>query len=182
MTVSTNFHFRKATPGDADTITRIIAESVNGISRDDYNDAQLQAALGSAFGLDSELIRDQTYFVVEDHNTMIACGGWSKRKTLFGSDKQPGREAELLNSETESARIRAFFILPSYARKGIGSALLTLCEEDARQHGFRSAALMATIPGHRLYKARGYIGDSQTEHELPGKIVIQFIPMTKALA
>lgn len=179
---SSSFYFRKATLEDADAIRKIIVASVEGLSRGDYNEAQIRAALGSAFGLDSELVRDGTYFVVEDQGEIVACGGWSKRKTLFGGDQQVGRQSELLDPAIDSARIRAFFVRPEWARLGIGRKLLEVCEAEAVLHGFGSSQLMATLPGHRLYKACGYLGDERVETVLPGNITIAFIPMTKKLA
>jgi GNAT superfamily N-acetyltransferase len=180
----TPFHFRPATAADAEAIRTIIVASVEGLSRGDYNERQIEAALGSAFGLDTELVRDGTYYVVEDgaDGELVACGGWSKRKTLFGGDAQAGRQSELLDPTQDSARIRAFFVRPEWARKGVGRALLELCEAEAQRHGFRSTQLMATLPGHRLYKACGYVGDERVATPLPGNIDIEFIPMRKILA
>ncbi|MBV8665671.1 MAG: GNAT family N-acetyltransferase [Burkholderiaceae bacterium] len=177
----TELRYRKATLADAEAIRNIIVASVEGLSRGDYDERQIQAALGSAFGLDSELVRDGTYFVVEDGSEPVACGGWSKRKTLFGGDQQAGRQSELLDPAADSARVRAFFVRPEWARRGIGRTLLELCEAEARQHGFHSTQLMATLPGHRLYKACGYIGDERVDTPLPGEVVIEFIPMRKNL-
>lgn len=176
-----SLHFRTATLSDAEAIRTIIVASVEGLSRGDYDEAQIQAALGSAFGLDSELVRDGTYFVVEDGEQLVACGGWSKRKTLFGGDAQAGRQSELLDPTVDSARIRAFFVRPEWARRGIGRALLELCETEAKRHGFRSTQLMATLPGHRLYKACGYVGEERVATPLPGGVTIDFIPMKKVL-
>lgn len=162
-------------------LERLICESVRGLSRSDYTVAQIEAALGTAFGLDRELIRDETYFVAEAANEIVGCGGWSRRKTLFGSDQQPGRQSELLDPARDSARIRAFFVRPDWARHGIGSAIVERCEAEALAHGFGSTELVATLPGHRLYRALGYIGDERMEYLLPGGVVIEFIPMRKDL-
>jgi GNAT superfamily N-acetyltransferase len=103
-------------------------------------------------GVDTELIQDGTYFVVEDKDAdLVGCGGWSRRKTLFGSDKQLGRESEVLDPSRNSARIRAFFVRPDWARRGIGRELLLKCEHEARRDGFRSASLVATLTGQRFY-------------------------------
>jgi GNAT superfamily N-acetyltransferase len=177
----TAFSLRKATLDDRPALEELIAESARGLSRGHYTDAQVEAALGSAFGVDSELILDGTYFVAEAEGRIVGCGGWSRRATLFGSDAQPGRRSDLLDPARDSARIRAFFVHPGWARRGIGRAILERCEEEARAHGFRAAELLATLPGHRLYRVLGYEGDERVAHELPGGVAIDFIPMRKAL-
>ncbi len=176
------FSLRKATLDDRPALERLIAESARGLSRPDYTDAQVEAALGSAFGVDSELIADGTYLVAEGEGRIVGCGGWSFRRTLFGSDTQAGRRSDLLDPACDSARIRAFFIHPEWARRGIGRAILERCEAEACSHGFRSAELMATLPGVRFYRALGYTGEKRVEHPLRGGIAIEFVPMRKELA
>jgi GNAT superfamily N-acetyltransferase len=177
-----SFTLRKASLEDRPALEELIAESARGLSRGHYTDAQVEAALGSAFGVDSELIRDGTYFVAEAEGEIVGCGGWSRRATLFGSDAQPGRRSDLLDPSRDSARIRAFFVHPDRARRGIGRAILERCEAEARAHGFRSAELLATLPGHDFYRSLGYAGDERVEYPLPGGISIAFIPMRKPLA
>jgi GNAT superfamily N-acetyltransferase len=167
---------------DRPALEQLIAESARGLSRPDYTDAQVEAALGSAFGVDSELIADGTYFVAEADGRLVGCGGWSRHATLFGSDAQPGRRSELLDPARDSARIRAFFVHPDWARRGIGRAILEKSEAEARAHGFRSAELLATLPGHRFYRALGYSGDEWAEYPLADGLTIDFIPMRKSLA
>lgn len=179
---SFQLNYRKARLADVELIKAIIVESVHGLGSNDYNEIQRKTALGSAFGLDTALINDKTYFVVEAESEIIACGGWSKRKTLFGGDQQAGRQSEFLNPNTESARIRAFFVKPNWARLGIGRRLIELCESEALEHGFHSTELVATLPGHRLYRACGYIGEQHVEYKLPGDVAIHFIPMKKTIA
>lgn len=176
-----DFTLRPATLNDVPVLEQLIADSARGLSRQDYTDAQIEAAIGTAWGVDTELIRDATYFAVEAGGAIVACGGWSRRRTLFGGDKQPGREFALLDPEREPAKIRAFFVHPDWARRGIGRALLERCEEEARAHGFSSAELMATLPGQRLYRAFGYSGDQPVEHRLEGGVTIAFVPMRKDL-
>ena len=171
--------FRRASLYDVPAIQRLIAVSARGLSREDYSDVQIDAALGSALGVDSQLIRDGTYFVAEADATLIACGGWSWRKTLFGGDVEPGRQPESLDPTREAARIRAFFVHPDWARQGLGRTMLELCEAEARRTGFTSAELMATLPGERLYRRCGYESRDAIEHTLPGGIGIQFVPMHK---
>jgi GNAT superfamily N-acetyltransferase len=175
------FSIRTTTFDDIPALTVLIAESARGLCKSDYTEAQIEAALQSAWGVDSELIRDQTYFVVEQNNQIIACGGWSRRKTLFGGDQQPDRQSELLNPAKEPARIRAFFVHPKAARNGIGSALLKKCESAAEAAGFRSFELVATLPGQRLYTAHGYASGEAKDYPLPGGITIEFVPMRKEL-
>jgi GNAT superfamily N-acetyltransferase len=176
------FSLRKATLEDRPALEELIAESARGLSRPDYTDSQVEAALGSAFGVDSELIRDGTYFVAEADDRLVGCGGWSRRATLFGSDAQPGRRSELLDPAKDSARIRAFFVHPDWARRGVGRAILERCEAEARANGFRSAELLSTLPGHPFYRTLGYAGDEKVQHSLPDGVTIDFIPMRKPLA
>src|SRR5688572_3112511 len=141
---------RLATLMDRPALGRLIALSARGLS-EAYTEAQIEAALTGAFGVDSDLIRDGTYWVVEAEGEIVACGGWSRRKTLFGGDQQAGRQSELLDPARDAARIRAFFVHPAHGRKGLGRALLDKCEAEALAHGFRSAELLATLAGVRLY-------------------------------
>ena len=175
------FFLRKATIDDRPALEELIAVSARVLSRPDYSDSQIEAALGSAFGVDSELIADGTYFVAEADGRVVGCGGWSRHATLFGGDAQPGRRSELLDPSRDSARFRAVFVHPDWARRGIGRAILEKCEAEARAHGFRSAELLATLPGHRFYRMLGYTGDQRVEHELSGGVTIDFIPMSKPL-
>jgi GNAT superfamily N-acetyltransferase len=170
---------RPATADDIPALQALIADSARGLSRGDYSAAQVEAAIGSAWGVDSELIRDQTYFVAESGGEIVACGGWSRRRTLFGGDQQPGRQSEVLDPDRDAARIRAFFVRPDRARQGIGRVLLERCEAEARAHGFRAAELMATLPGQRLYRACGYVGEERVEYPLRDGVTIHFVPMRK---
>jgi GNAT superfamily N-acetyltransferase len=172
---------RPATLDDVAALEALIAASARAFGRADYSDAQIEAALGTAWGVDTELVRDGTYFVVEIDGALVACGGWSRRRTLFGADAQPGRESALLDPAVDAARIRAFFVHPAHGRRGIGRALLEHCEAAARADGFRTAELMATMPGARLYAASGYRSGEPVEHPLPGGLTITFVPMLKPL-
>lgn len=170
---------RKATLDDVPLLEMVIAESARALTRGDYTDAQIEAALGSAWGVDTELIRDGTYFAAETGGEIVACGGWSRRKTLFGGDQQLGRESAVLDPAVESARIRAFFVRPRWARRGIGRAILERCEAEARGHGFRSAELVATVTGQRLYRVFGYVGEDRIAYPLRKGVTIEFVPMRK---
>src|SRR5919206_4957798 len=137
---------RRATMDERAAIKRLIAESARYLSREHYNDAQMDAAIATVFGVDTDLIEDGTYFVAESSGALIGCGGWSRRKTLFGGDQYASRDASPLDPQSDAAKIRAFFVHPRYARQGIGRAILSVCEREARAYGFRSLELMATLP------------------------------------
>jgi GNAT superfamily N-acetyltransferase len=175
------FTLRTARPTEVPALEQLIVESARGLARNDYTTEQIEAALGSAWGVDSELIADGTYFVAEAASVVVGCGGWSRRRTLFGADGAPGRQSELLDPSRDAARIRAFFIRPDWARHGIGRALLERAEAEALACGFRAAELLATLPGFRLYRRYGYRGDARRSYPLPGGTTIEFVPMRKDL-
>lgn len=158
-----DYKIRRATLDDQINIENLIAESVRGLSRDDYDERQIELSIKTVFGVDTELITDETYFVVESTNgKIVGCGGWSKRKTLYGASVYANsRDSNLLDPEKDAAKIRAFFIHPNWARKGIGKAILEICEKEAKRFGFTSAEMMATLPGVKLYANCGYAGDER---------------------
>jgi GNAT superfamily N-acetyltransferase len=176
-----SWHLRQATCADAAQIEALISRSIRALGAGDYSAQQIEGALEGAFGLDSQLIADGTYFVVESEGRLIACGGWSYRRTLFGGDARAGRDPGSLDPRADAAKIRAFFVDPAAARRGIGSALLAHCEAEARRRGFRRAELMATLPGVRLYQARGYLPGASVQHPLRPGLAIGFVPMSKRL-
>jgi N-acetylglutamate synthase-like GNAT family acetyltransferase len=173
---------RKATLADIPALSALIARSARGLSSEDYRPAQVEGALRGAFGVDSQLLHDETYFVAEENGDMVGCGGWSFRSTLFGGDARAERDASLLEPLTQSAKIRAFFVDPAHARRGIGTLLLERCEQEARAHGFSRVELMATLPGVKLYAARGYVGAEQVRYDVGSGESIEFLPMYKRLA
>ena len=172
---------RKAVPADIPQIEALIARSARGLSADDYRPSQVEGALRGAFGVDTQLLADQTYFVAEDDGRLAGCGGWSYRSTLFGGDARTGRDSSMLDPRTQAAKIRAFFVDPADARRGIGTLLLERCETEARAHGFSRVELMATLPGVKLYAARGYIGAPMVRFDVGLGEAIEFIPMHKVL-
>ena len=176
-----DFEIRRAALADRPALERLIAESARGLSRGDYSDEQIEAASASVFGVDTDLIHDGTYYVAEAAGEPIGCGGWSKRKTLFGGDRFAARDPGYLDPRTEPAKIRAFFVHPAWARRGVGGAILETCEREAKAQGFRAVELMATLPGVRLYAARGYEAGEQVEYEIAEGITIEFVPMRKEL-
>jgi GNAT superfamily N-acetyltransferase len=170
---------RKATLADRPAIQHLIAESARGLSRADYSEQQIEGAIKTVFGVDTNLILDGTYFVADTDGELIGCGGWSKRKTLFGGDQYESRDAGELDPTTEAAKIRAFFIHPAHARKGIARAILTRCEDEAKAAGFHSLELMSTLPGIKLYEACGYRGTERVELDVGDGVTIGLAPMRK---
>jgi len=176
-----SWHLRQATAADSAEIQELIGRSIRSLGAADYSSEQIEGALKGAFGLDTQLIADGTYFVVESAGRLLGCGGWSYRRTLFGGDARSDRDAGALDPSTEAAKIRAFFVDPEAARHGIGTALLERCETEARRHGFRHAEMMATLPGKRLYEVRGYVPGEKIQYPVGPGVAIEFVPMSKRL-
>jgi N-acetylglutamate synthase-like GNAT family acetyltransferase len=174
-------NIRKATLADVDAIEALIATSARALGITDYTPEQIEAALLGAWGVDTEIIRDGTYFVGVEQDELILCGGWSRRATSFGGDAYAKRESRLLDPERESARIRAFFVHPRVARRGLASQLLALCEREAKAAGFGGVELVSTLPGEPFYTKHGYVPTGRTSYPLPGGRSIDFVPMHRAL-
>lgn len=175
------YELRKATLQDRETLETLIVRSVRQLGAQDYTAEQIEGALRGAFGVDTQLIRDGTYFVVESEGRIVGCGGWSRRRTLFGGDSHTERSAAELDPRVEPGKIRAFFVAPEHARKGIGTVILKHCEHDAQSFGFSRLELMATLPGVRLYARHGYVSDCPIQYELAPELKIEFFPMSKTL-
>lgn len=176
-----DYQVRQATLDDREAITRLIADSARRLSREHYADAQIEAAIASVFGVDTTLIEDETYFVAEQDGELIGCGGWSKRKTLYGGDQYSNRDTAMLDPASEPSRIRAFFVHPEHARKGVARAILSVCEREAKAHGFRALELLSTLPGIKFYEANGYSPTGNFDLELANGVKIPFVPMRKQL-
>ena len=172
---------RLATMDDRQAISELIAESARQLSREQYSDAQIEAAIATVFGVDSDLIEDETYFVAESSGVMLGCGGWSRRKNLFGGDQYSARDSRYLDPQTDPARIRAFFVHPEHARKGIARAILSRCETEAKAHGFRALELMATLPGIAFYETCGFSKIGNYDLELTASVKLELVPMRKEL-
>lgn len=162
MTATTQIRLRLAVPEDVPVLRELIEASVRGLQTEDYTPAQIEGALATVFGVDSQLISDGTYIVAEaavakSKWIIVGCGGWSKRKTLYGSDHWTGREDALLDPLRDAAKIRAFFIHPDWARQGVGSKILQACEVAAHAAGFTRYEMGATLTGAKLFGAKGYL-------------------------
>ena len=180
------FAIRPAVPADIPVLRELIDASVRRLQSGDYSPPQIDAALKTVFGVDSQLIDDGTYLVVQtvpsdsnDHPVLVACGGWSKRKTLYGGDHWRDRQDDMLDPETDAAKIRAFFIHPDWARQGIGTLLLDACESAAHAAGFTRFEMGATLTGVKLFQKRGYAAVERLNVPLEGDITLPVIHMIK---
>ena len=146
---------RLARRDDLDALRALMDAAISELQKP-FLDGRQIAASRTIMGLDTQLIDDGTFFVVEVGGALAGCGGWSRRATLYGGDQSPGRSAALLNPVTDAARVRAMYTHPLHTRKGVGTLILSLCEKAARADGFRTVELMATMAGEPLYRACGY--------------------------
>ncbi len=176
---SQGLHPRAAVPEDAEVLAVLIRDSVLGLGSADYSPQQLASALTHLFGVDTRLIEDGTYYVVEAEGRPVACGGWSRRRTLFGGDQYSSRSDDRLDPTTEAARIRAFFVHPDWARRGIARLLLEQCERAARAGGFRRLELMATLTGLPFYEREGFRVLERQDLELPDGVRFPLVRMTR---
>ena len=177
-----NVRLRKAEAGDIPRLREVIEASVRGLQAQDYTPLQIERALKSVYGVDTQLIADGTYFVVEAADLsaeIIACGGWSKRKTLYGGDQYAGREDSMLDPAGDAAKIRAFFVLPEWARRGIGSLILEACENAARDAGFTRLEMGATLSGVPFYRAKGYVERDKENVPLGNGEILPIVRMAK---
>ena len=184
--------YRLATPADIPHLGPLIEASIRGLQAGDYSPSQIEQAIGTWLGLDTQLVADQTYFAVEvpaganpsrlpTIGGLAACGGWSRRKTPYGSDHRPNRDDSLLDPRTGAAKIRAFFVHPAWARRGIGSRILELCEQAAQAEGFTRFEMGATLTGIPLYRRHGYVEQERVELPLASGETLPIVRMTKSL-
>ena len=170
---------RPALPADVPRLEALIVRSGIELSAGFYTPAQAAAITEHVFGVDSQLIADGTYFIIERDGVPVACGGWSKRGTLFGGDRAKRGADPLLDPAQEPARIRAFFVAPEAARQGLGRQLLRHCSTEAAAAGFKALELAATLPGVPLYAAHGFEVGEQFELALPGGVSVPLARMRK---
>jgi len=178
-----DFWIRLADLEDIPKLTTLISESARALQSDYYSSEQIEGALGIVFGVDSQLIQDKTYFVAENNRQIVGCGGWSKRKTLYGGDSgKNNQEDSLLNPDTDSAKIRAFFVHPAWARRGIGSQIMQASELAAERAKFKDAEIIATLAGEPLYTKFGYQVIERFEISLQNSQFLPVVRMFKSFA
>lgn len=175
------FRLRAARRDDIPHIERLIQRSVRALSVAHYDAEQIESALSFMFGVDSQLIDDGTYHVIEADGGLAAAGGWSRRRTLFGGDRWKHGADEPLDPTREPARIRAFFVDPQWSRRGLGRSLFDACVRDALTAGFRRLELMATLPGEPLYRALGFAADERIELALPDGVRVPLVRMSRPI-
>ena len=174
-----DFLLRLAIDPDIAALEMLIAISARVLLVSYYSPAQIEAAIGPVFGVDHQLIRDGTYFIAEHDGQLVGCGGWSQRKALFGGDLHAADENVLLDPERDPARIRAFFVHPAWARRGIGRSILVASESAIRAAGFQRAELVATLAGEPLYAAFVYAVAERYEVAMPNNLTFPVVRMTK---
>ncbi|MFT4197054.1 MAG: GNAT family N-acetyltransferase [Pseudoxanthomonas sp.] len=170
---------RLARHDDLDTLRALMDMAIAELQKG-FLDAPQIAASRTLMGLDTQLVDDGTYFVVETEGRIAGCGGWSRRATLYGGDHTPGRSAALLDPQNDAARIRAMYTHPAHVRRGVGRLIIALCEDAARREGFGRAEMMATMSGVPLYRACGYVPIEQVLDERGG-VPVPLVRMSKAL-
>jgi GNAT superfamily N-acetyltransferase len=184
MTESGAFHIRPAISADIPELLALVEQSVRQLQVRDYSPTQIDASIGSAFGVDRQLIADQTYFVAvssADPSQIIGCGGWSFRKTVCGSDSLQNRDNRPLDPATDFAKIRAIFVHPAWARQGLGSFILKYCEAAAQSAGFTRFEMGSTLTGVSLYSLRGYVAQGRADLRLPNGEDLPIVMMSKCL-
>jgi GNAT superfamily N-acetyltransferase len=176
------FSIRLAQLQDKPQLNELIRVSGTGLSGGFYTDEQAAAITREVFGVDSALVVDGTYFAIEAGGAIVACGGWSKRATDFGGDHAKSGNDRPLDPATEPARIRAFFVDPSMARRGLGSMLLEHCTSAAAQAGFKALELVSTMPGEPLYLRHGFTPLERMELALSGGVTVALTRMRKEIS
>ena len=172
---------RPAKLNEVDLLNKLIEQSVRALSREEYTVDEIESAIRYIFGVDTELVEDETYYVIEEDGIIQACGGWSKRKTLYGGSQYNLRESGYLDPATDAAKIRAFFVHPDYARRGLGTKLIHYCEAQAFAQGFKKIEMMATLPGVKLYQTCGYTAAANKTQVLHDGVSLKLVHMIKEL-
>ncbi len=172
---------RLATFDDISRLNELISLSVRGLSTAYYTAGQIESSIKYVFGVDTQLVIDGTYYIAEIDAQLAGCGGWSKRDTLYGGDQHKEIADPLLDPAIDAARIRAFFVHPDFARKGVGRHLINVCETAAKAAGFIRMELGATLPGVPLYAAMGYQAIERIDTTLPDGEVLGIVRMGKSI-
>jgi GNAT superfamily N-acetyltransferase len=173
------FTHRLASRDDLPRLATVVEAAIAELQKGFLDPGQI-AASRAIMGIDTRLVDDGTYFIIETAGRIAGCGGWSRRATLYGGDHSAGRDAALLDPAVDPARVRAMYTHPDFARRGVGRRILALCEAAARAEGFRTLELMATLSGRPLYEAAGF---TPVEHltDATGGVPVPLVRMRKAV-
>ena len=170
---------RTAAEADVPAIAALLERSVRGLSTGYYTAEQIERALRDMFGVDTQLIADRSYYVIDAVDGLAAAGGWSGRRTLYGGDQAKGASDPRLDPQREPARIRAFFVDPAWARRGLARRLFERCRAEAEAAGFHELELVATLPGQPLYLALGFTAREHFTLPLSGGLTLDGVRMTR---
>ena len=181
MAETAAFTLRRATLEDEVAMNDLIQDSARGLSPGYYSSVQIESAIKYVFGVDTALVRDGTYFCVEAGDVIVGCGGWSMRQTHYGGDHAKHDADDLIDPDTDPARIRAFFVHPDWARRGIGRMLLDACVAAAQEAGFTGLMLVSTLPGEPLYRAYGFEAIEEVVVPLPDGVLVPCVRMGRAI-
>lgn len=179
--IEQTYSLRLALASDAPVLKGLIQRSAKALSVGFYTQEQTEAVADEVFGVDSQLLADRTYYAIEAAGEIVACGGWGRRSTLCGGDQAKPAAERLLDPSLEPARIRAFFVDPALARRGLGSMLMTHCAAQAAQAGFTKLELVATMPGVPLYRALGFVEVERYDLELKAGVRVPVATMRRAV-
>ena len=172
---------RTATDHDIPKLRHLISESARRLSVGYYSTEQIEACIEEVFGVDTQLITDGSYYVIEVDGELVAAGGWSARKTLYGGDQLKSGPDPLLNPQIDAARIRAFFVHPDWSRRGLARQIYNYCSDAACAAGFRNFELMATRPGEPLYTALGFTAIERVVVRLGSDVEVPFVRMGRSI-
>jgi GNAT superfamily N-acetyltransferase len=172
---------RLAREEDVPALEALIPVSVRGLQAPYYSAAQMDAAIGPVFGVDRQLIRDGTYLIIENESQIVGCGGWSKRRSLYGGDAGRSGPDPELDPRSDPARVRAFFVHPDWTRRGIGRAIMAECERQIARAGFRTVEIVATLAGEPLYASFGYAVVERYDIPLAGGLALPVVRMRRGL-
>lgn len=179
--MSDNLKITISTIEQVPALNQLIKHSAKELSRGFYTDIETAAAIDYVFGVDTALIKDGSYFTATINGELAGCGGWSRRRTMYGGDQRPIGDADLLDPNKDAARIRAFFIAPQAARKGVAKAIFEACQAAAKAYGFQRLELMATLPGVPFYSAIGFQKIEDKVDVLPNGVPLAFVFMQKSI-
>jgi GNAT superfamily N-acetyltransferase len=181
MTTTHGIELRTAHRDDLAALEQLIERSVRELGAAYYTSQQIESSLRHVFGVDTRLVDHGCYFIAQSDSTIVAAGGWSRWRTLYGGDQFKDDEDPLLDPARDAARIRAFFVHPDWTRRGLARMLFDRCVREARTFDFHALELMATLPGEPLYRALGFVTDERVAIALPDGVTLPLVRMSRAI-